>query len=809
MRENNRKPIEKCRKKLPQFTTMNVIDGQAGLVFYSSLIFYSLTIDNILNIVVLLILAAVSISMLTGENGIITQAQDSKDKTEQAKCEELVTVAINGLIAENGGDRSKITPEKIAEQVNKENNRDDVTAEGSTFPTNILFPKEDREVGVNIELGVVEPIKDEVYDEEGLEEEAEKNVNLFLYEEIGGTGEVGATEIDSLSTKEARIIGMNPKYCNNMDYISEIGKIYENTNYEIILEDGTRISDTLVIPYQISGKYISGADENEMYKITEVSLRVMNADKLPIIKTIIYPNTIKRMGKVGTTVQKVVLSKNLKEIESGTFAGCNLTSITIPSSVTSIGESAFSGCKKLTNIEMSNSVISIGESAFSGCSILKDIKFSDNIKIIGGNALYNTEWYNNQPNGEIYIAKVLYEYKGLMPENTTIQIKDGTNSITDNAFFDSNNLINIIIPDSLTKIGNFAFSGCINLSSIIIPNSVTEIGYSAFYECKNLEMVKIPEGVINIENSTFSKCDNLTSVEIPNSIINIGYKAFSDCKNLQNITIPNNVISLEDKAFSNCTSIESIVIPSSVTSIGTSTFYNCKALKSIKVDVNNNVYDSRNDCNAIIQKDINKLIKGCKNTVIPKDITIIGKYAFSGCINLSNIEIPNSIINIEGSAFSECSDLKNIEIPSNVEKIESSTFEGCSSLTNINILSNITSIGRYAFYGCSSLKSIEIPSSVTSIGESAFEGCSQLTDIEIPEKVKVLNFSTFNECENLVSIIIPNSITMIRSFVFWKCNSLRTINYRGTEEEWNSISATDYGNELLRNVKINYNYKGE
>ena len=287
----------------------------------------------VVTIVVLLILAAVSISMLTGENGIITQAKQSKDETEQAKCEEFVTVAINGLIAENGGDRSKITPEKIAEQVNKENNRTDVTAEGSTFPTNIIFNEEGRKVGVDIELGVTEEIKEEIYSADVSEEDIAP-VDIFLYEIIEGTGETASTEWDSLPTKEARIIGMNPKYCNATDggYVSNTGEIYENTYYEIVLEDGSKIKDTLVIPYQVE-------IEGEIYRITEVNLYVKSDGySLPKIKTIIYPNTVKRIldkpktGKfesdnLGAILEKIVLSKNLEEIGNEAFIQCTRLTI--------------------------------------------------------------------------------------------------------------------------------------------------------------------------------------------------------------------------------------------------------------------------------------------------------------------------------------------------------------------------------------------------------------------------------------------------------------------------------------------------
>ena len=342
----------------------------------------------VVTIVVLLILAAVSISMLTGENGIITQAhismltgengiitqaQDSKDKTEQAKCEELVTVAINGLIAENGGDRSKITPEKIAEQVNKENNRTDVRAERNIFPTYMIFDDEGRKVGVNLELGVgaIESY-DGIYSEGNLEGKIAPS-EIFLYEIIEATGETASTEWDSLPTKEARIIGMNPEYCNSGGYQSHINEtIYDNTYYEIKLKDGTILTDILVVPYQVSGKYIEGASEDEMYTITEVCLAVpwsiyrngsfnFYGYTLPRVDVVVFPNTIKKItgkdyytsdlsGDTNKRIYRVVLPNILKEIDDTSFAKCYLESVEIPNTIESIGDSAFSNCNSLTTV---------------------------------------------------------------------------------------------------------------------------------------------------------------------------------------------------------------------------------------------------------------------------------------------------------------------------------------------------------------------------------------------------------------------------------------------------------------------------
>ena len=488
----------------------------------------------VVTIVVLLILAAVSISMLTGENGIITQAQQSKDKTEQAKCEELVTVAINGLIAENSGDRSKITPEKIAEQVNKENNRSDVTAEGSTFPTNIIFNEEGRKVGVDIELAVTGEIKEEIYSAEVSEEDIAP-ANIFLYELIEGTGETASTEWDSLPTKEARIVGIKPEYCNFGGYNPETGnKEYEDTNYEITLEDGTKITETLVVPYQVEGQYIEGAYPEEMYKITEVDLAVYWGSSwagfgytLPNVETIIYPNTVKVI--------------NGKEHSSGNPYGSNseylfrtIKDITFPNKLETIGNNAFMDCTYLVNITIPNSVTCIGDCAFFTCRDLKSVKLQNGLTKIGKNA---------------------FSYCG--------------------------NLTNITLPNSITNIGEEAFSYCSSLTNITIPNSVTSMGKGVFNSCDNLSDITMSNNIVSIEDNTFSYCYDLTNITIPNSVTNIGQSAFSYCSSLTSIIIPNSVTNIGDSAFSGCSSLTNITIPNSVTNIGYRAFDDCSSLTTV------------------------------------------------------------------------------------------------------------------------------------------------------------------------------------------------------------------------------------
>ena len=166
------------------------------------------------------------------------------------------------------------------------------------------------------------------------------------------------------------------------------------------------------------------------------------------------------------------------------------------------------------------------------------------------------------------------------------------------------------------------------------------------------------------------------------------------------------VVCIGDGAFYKCSNLTSVSIPNSVTKISVSAFQNCTYLTSIKVEKDNPTYDSRNNCNAIIETATNTLVTGCKNTTIPESVTSIG-----------------------GSAFQDCISLTSINIPINVHKIGDYAFTNCCYLTSITIPNNVTRIGFYAFESCTRLTSITIGSSVTSIGWSAFDNCPSLTDV--------------------------------------------------------------------------------
>ncbi len=243
-----------------------------------------------------------------------------------------------------------------------------------------------------------------------------------------------------------------------------------------------------------------------------------------------------------------------------------------------------------------------------------------------------------------------------------LQYFTGLTSIEPYAFYNCTSLTSVTIGNSVTSIGSYAFSLCSGLTSVIIPDSVTSIGDGAFYNCTSLTSVTIGNSVTSIGSYAFGLCRRLTSVTIPDSVTSIGNSAFCYCSGLTSVTIGNSVTSIDRFAFEGCFSLTSVTIPASVTSIGSNPFAYCYLLESITVDPGNTVYSSPNGCNAIIKTADHLLVLGCKNTVIPNDVTTIYDNAFYDCIGLTSIEIPASVSNIYASAFSGCSNLEEIRV---------------------------------------------------------------------------------------------------------------------------------------------------
>ena len=370
-------------------------------------------------------------------------------------------------------------------------------------------------------------------------------------------------------------------------------------------------------------------------------------------------------------------------------------------------------------------------------------------------------------NGITSIGNSAFDYCSLL---TSVTIPNSVTSIGNYAFYGCG-LTSINIPNSVTSIGNYAFFGC-GLTSINIPSSVTTFGKHAFQKCTALSSVSIPNGVEYLVDYGFAGCTSLTSVSIPNSVSGIGAHVFEGCSALTSVTIPNNIKSISDWAFYGCSALTSITFPKSTTYIGSAAFYGCSGLTTITIPnsvtgIEENafsncnlseiiveeggIFDSRNNCNAIIIKSTDKLIVGCKNTTIPNSVTTIGHHAFEGCSGLTSITIPNSVTSIEKFAFFG-SGLTSITIPSSVTTMGYAAFSGCHALTSVKIPSSVTTIEGSTFYGCTGLTSIIIPDGVTRIEDEAFEACYSLTSVTIPNNMLSIGVSAFSRCDALTDI---------------------------------------------------------
>ena len=383
-------------------------------------------------------------------------------------------------------------------------------------------------------------------------------------------------------------------------------------------------------------------------------------------------------------ITSIVIPNSVKAIGYGAFMSCvNLKSVRLPNQLIAIEEFAFYGCENLTSIEIPEGVTSIGQYTFACCKQLKDAVIPSSVEHFGECIFWNTGFTSLPmfpenltiiPNGMFYECTQL----------TSIEIPQNITRIGDTAFGRCP-ISEIEIPASVVHIGVAAFANCKNLTNIVIPDNVTNIGMNGFLGCSGLKTVKLSNNLGSLSQGVFSDCTGLETIIIPSGVKTIGLSAFAGCSSLRSISIPETVEEIDELVFSGCSSLTQLVIPKSIISIKVEEsplLYGCNCLTSIVVDEDNPVYDSRNNCNAIIETASNKIIAGGPSTTIPEGITTIGSYAFCGLENLATITLPQSLNHIEGGAFNTLG-LKEINIPKNVTSIGSYAFVKCKQLEKV------------------------------------------------------------------------------------------------------------------------------
>jgi len=377
----------------------------------------------------------------------------------------------------------------------------------------------------------------------------------------------------------------------------------------------------------------------ELQAVTANGVEINEIDGIYTVKNIKADTTIiaSGYGTANLTIDDAIL-----------HTGVNISHVIIPYGVTKIFQTSFSSYTNITEVFIPDSVEEIGYTAFNNCVNLENITFSQNLKEIGVNAFYSTKWYNNQPDGLIYISRVAYSYKGDMQEGSILNLIDGTYSIADNAFMNKSNLVGINLPSSIKIIGDYAFYGCFDLININISDNLISIGKFAFIDTAWYS--EQPDGLLYLKNWLYS---------------------YKGALSTSSLALKEGTIGIAGAAFYNFYDLESIYLPDSIKYICDSAFYSCQI--------------------SIIE--------------LPSSLTTIEQFAFASCA-ITTITIPNKVKEIESFAFVQCEHLISVTFNNNIDIFYDYTFALCSNLESVTFLGKVDTIQSNAFLNCTKLNTI-------------------------------------------------------------------------------------------------------
>jgi hypothetical protein len=517
-----------------------------------------------------------------------------------------------------------------------------------------------------------------------------------------------------------------------------------------------------------------------------------------------------------TSMTGVTIPASVTNLANYAFSSCGLTSVSLPTNLTSTGALVFDSCMSLTNVTLPSGLIQIGNGAFAGCASLEGITLPAGVTAIGDFAFSGSGLAGVAlPAGLAAIGEGAFANCAGLAD---VILPDSVTAIGGNAFYSCTGLTNAVIGGGVTNIGSYAFGDCARLAGVVIPDSVTRIGNGAF-SGTGLAGVALPDGLANIGVSVFSRCTNLVSVTMGNSITNIGDNAFSFCSSLTSITIPGGVTRIGNAVFRSCSSLTSVTIPGGVTRIGDSVFDSCNSLTGVFFEGNvpllgSAVFAGANNATVyywawasgwgetfggrptavwtpLTQVSFNHTTNNSTITItgytgaldvvaIPGvinglPVTRIGDGAFYSCTNLSTITIPNSITNIGSRVFEACNRLSSITIPGSVTRIELEAFRGCGRLNTIMVdvfnpaYSSVDGVlfdkGPATLIQCPEgrVGSYTVPAGITGISSNAFYACTNLTGITIGSGVTQIGDGAFNGCTSLTGITVNALNTFYRS----------------------------------------------
>ena len=438
-------------------------------------------------------------------------------------------------------------------------------------------------------------------------------------------------------------------------------------------------------------------------------------------------------------IYSVVVEEGITKIASTAFLDCDITRITLPASLEKIGDDALS----MTDIEEIIIPDNSGLCEFYVTSYFR-----------------KTPWYKNQPDGPVYLGNMLLEYKGTMPANTEIAVKNGTYAINCYAFNNQKNLVDITVPESVERVGYNAFYGTawFNSKPYYEPVYVGKVLYFYNFPWRAVEssdikeQLVIPEGIVSISEGAFSGHCTFKNIVLSESLEYIGVQAFSQCYHLEKITVPENsrLNYIDDAAFYDCNNLEDIAFPEGFECIGINAFLSCETLENISIpssvnDIGLTAFEPNTLETFVVDSDSPYYCTDENGILYSKDKTIVfGSYQK---MTVEELVLPDTVKKIAAQAFIT-SPVKRFVLPDSVEEIEFEAF-GESEVEYINIPYGVKRISDYAFHFCANLKEAEIPKTVEFIDSMAFDSCGSLEKIVIPAEVKYIAGDALSDCDAL------------------------------------------------------------
>ncbi|MBQ2362617.1 MAG: leucine-rich repeat protein [Bacteroidaceae bacterium] len=508
------------------------------------------------------------------------------------------------------------------------------------------------------------------------------------------------------------------------------------------------------------------------------------------ITSVSMPKTLRSIGSSTfsgwSKLESVVIGDSVKTIGDNAFNGCtSIDSITIPNQVVDIKGHAFRGCTNLSYITIGDSVQSIGQFAFTDCSNLQTV----NINRL--ETIFNSYKYpNSSDNNPFKMASTLH-LNG--EEVTELVIPEGITEIKSGFLYNfGKNVTSVILPNSLGTIMNYTFQDWSKLEYLTLGDSIRNFGYQAFHGCDSLTInVTKLETLFNDYSfggngsNPFEKsiqlCLNdepITELVVPNTVKAINAGVFNGRK-ITALKVSDSVEKIGNNAFSNCKDLTSVNLGQSVDTIFADAFRYCSSIESIVIPNSVKVIDDR-------------AFEGCtrlSTITLGDSVTFIGWDAFYGCDSLQRVEVTNldtwyaiqfendkaNPLTLAQHLYHNGEEITGLHIPDGIAEINEGFFKGYENITSVVLPNSVKRIGDRAFRNLANLQSVTLNDSLETIGEQAFENCTSLTSITIPNSIKELPYAAFNNCTSLSSVVYGNSLLTIGSSAFENCRSLSYI----------------------------------